>query len=449
MSFVRWFINAIPRSPKRKGLLMRLYYIWQEGFTQVGHAAAALMLFSMFAGAVPGFWAAWVFCGLDFMYFLALVPCLFMTARKSKFKAGDISVRNVYEGEIATIDLHVIAEDKLNAVSLGCFRMDPSLKCEESVLVAIAAGETAKLTCKIQTKKRGAFEIPKVSVIIPEINGALRYAANAGKAELLVFPRPLRVGTFPFLTSGASGVVFAPLLMPSLTRGMDFVGVREYREGDSLRDLHHKAFARYGKPFTKEFETERGAGAILVLDVTARSLREKSAVEMLIRLASGVGLWLLERKALGRFFIGDDEIALVEGDGGVSFLEALARIPAVSWLEARTSNGSRASRIAKNSRSAVNSRSATSAQKLWSPAARPLGPVLRMGLFATEDPLVHKQVILDAHLKSSDEYKIAISDDVLSVNAALLERVFNERLHRERAHLERSPENSREAEVSL
>ena len=437
MSLFHFFINAIPRSPKRKGLLMRLYYVWQEGFTQVGHAAATLMLFSMFAGAVPGFWAAWVFCGLDFMYFLALVPCLFMTARKSKFKAGDISVRNVYEGETSTIDLHVTAEDKLNAVSLGCFRMDPSLKCEESTLVAIAAGEMAKLTCKIQTKKRGAFEIPKVSVIIPEINGALRYAANAGKAELLVFPRPVRVGSFPFLTSGASGAVFAPLLLPSLTRGMDFVGVREYREGDSLRDLHHKAFARYGKPFTKEFETERGAGAILVLDVTARSLREKSSVEMLIRLAAGVGLWLLERKALGRFFIGDDEIALVQGDSGVSFLEALARIPAASWLEARISKGPR------------NSRNATSAPKLWSPAARPLGPVLRMGLFATEDPLVHKQVILDAHLKASDESKTAISDDVLSVNAARLEYVFNERLHRERTISERPLGNSREAEVSL
>jgi uncharacterized protein (DUF58 family) len=443
MSLLRYFINAIPRSPKRKGLLMRLYYIWQEGFTQVGHAAAALMLFSMFAGAVPGFWAAWVFCGLDFMYFLALVPCLFMTARKSKFKAGDISVRNVYEGETATVDLHVSAEDKLNAASLGCFRMDSSLKCEESALIAVAAGVTAKLTCKIQTKKRGAFEIPKVSVIIPEINGALRYAANAGNAELLVFPQPLRIGAFPFLISGASGVVFAPLLMPSLTRGMDFVGVREYREGDSLRDLHHKAFARYGKPFTKEFETERGAGAILVLDVTAHSLREKSSVEMLIRLAAGVGLWLLERKALGRFFIGDDEISLVEGDGGVSFLEALARIPAASLLKMRFLKETRESRNAKNSRKLA------SAHKLWAPAARPLGPVLRLGLFATDDPLVHKQVILNAHLKADDEFKIAISDDVLSVNAARLEKVFHERLRFERSFRERPHGNSREAEVSL
>ena len=396
---------------------MHLYYVWQEAFTPVGHAAAALMMFSMFAGVVPGFWAAWVFCGLDFMYFLALVPSLFMTARKSKFKASDIAVRNVYEGETATVRLHVYAEDKLNAVSLGCFRMDSSLKCVESELAMIAKGESAKLSCKMQTKKRGAFEIPKVAVILPEICGALRYAAKAGKAELLVFPRPLRVSSFPFLISGASGVVFAPLLMPSLTRGMNFVGVREYREGDALRDLHHKAFARYGKPFTKEFETERGAGAILVLDVTARNLREKSSVEMLIRLAAGIGLWLLERKALGRFFIGDDEISLVQADHGESFLEALARIPPASFLITR-------------GRGAASE----NAPKRWSPAARPLGPVLRVGLFATDDPLVHKQVVLESHSMAADELKAAVSDDVLAINAKLLERSF---------------EKSNETEVSL
>lgn len=386
---------------------MHLYYVWQEAFTPVGHAAAALMMFSMFAGVVPGFWAAWVFCGLDFMYFLALVPSLFMTARKSKFKASDIAVRNVYEGETATVRLHVYAEDKLNAVSLGCFRMDSSLKCVESELAMIAKGESAKLSCKMQTKKRGAFEIPKVAVILPEICGALRYAAKAGKAELLVFPRPLRVSSFPFLISGASGVVFAPLLMPSLTRGMNFVGVREYREGDALRDLHHKAFARYGKPFTKEFETERGAGAILVLDVTARNLREKSSVEMLIRLAAGIGLWLLERKALGRFFIGDDEISLVQADHGESFLEALARIPPASFLITR-GRGAASENVPKR----------------WSPAARPLGPVLRVGLFATDDPLVHKQVVLESHSMAADELKAAVSDDVLAINAKLLERSF-------------------------
>jgi len=389
---------------------MRAYYFWQECFTPVGHAAAALMFFSMFAGAVPGFWAAWVFCGIDFIFFLTLMPTLFMTAQKSRFNAKDIVVQNVHEGEKATVRLQVTAIDKLNAFSIGCFRMDSSLSCEISELMSLGVGDTVEMECKIQTGKRGAFEIPKVSVIIPEINGVLRYAANSGNAELLVFPHPLKIGSFPFLTSGASGIVFAPLLMPNLSRGKDFVGVREYREGDSLRDLHHKAFARYGKPFTKEFENERGAGAILVLDVTTRNLKEKSMLEMLIRLAAGIGFWLMHRGALGRFFIGNNEISLVHGDGGESFLEALARIPAAS--------------LYKNDYS----------KNLWSPAARPLGPVLRLGLFATDDPLVHKHVILDAHVPALNTLKTTIADNILSVSAASLTQAF---------------EASRETEVHL
>jgi uncharacterized protein (DUF58 family) len=369
---------------------MRLFYIWQEGFTQVGHAAAALLMFSMFAGAVPGFWAAWVFCGLDFMYFLALVPSLFMTARKSKFKAGDIAVRNVYEGEIATVSLQVHAVDKLNAVSLGCFRMDSSLLCEESALVPIAAGETAEMTCRIQTKKRGAFEIPKVSVIAPEINGALRYAADSGKAELLVFPRPLRVSAFPFLTSGASGVVFAPLLMPSLTRGMDFVGVREYREGDSLRDLHHKAFARYGKPFTKEFEVERGAGVILLLDTATPNFKSRQYLEHAIRMTAAVGEWLLDREILGRFFIDSEEIAL---DGGSesrkNLLDALARIPPASLAHGKL-------------------------PAPWAPAARPMDPVLRIGLYENDESLVNKHIVVGTLPASTEDKLLIVSPEDLN-----------------------------------
>ena len=286
--------------------------------------------------------------------------------------------------------------------------MDPSLTCEESKLMLFAAGNTAEMECLVQTKKRGAFEIPKVAVILPEINGALRYAAKVGKAELLVFPRPVKVGAFPFLTYGASGTVFIPLLMPSFARGRDFVGVREYREGDSLRDLHHKAFARYGKPFTKEFETERGAGVILVLDVTTRNLREKSMLEMLIRLAAGIGFWLMEHDAFGRFFIGDDEVALVHGDGGQCFMEALARIPSASLLSVvNASNRSR------------------NTQKPWSPAARPLGPVLRVGLFATDDSLIHKHIVLENRSDATNVLKTAISDKVLSVNAKRLEQIFS------------------------
>ena len=82
--FLEWLFNAIPRTPRRAGILMRLFYCWQENFTPAGHAAAALMLFSMFAGTVPGFWAAWIFCGIDFLFFLTLLPSLFLTSKRNR-----------------------------------------------------------------------------------------------------------------------------------------------------------------------------------------------------------------------------------------------------------------------------------------------------------------------------------------------------------------------------
>ena len=390
---IRWLLEAYPRTPKRTGLLMRLYFVWQEYFMPAGHSAFALMFFSMVAGLVPGFWAAWIFCGLDFLLFLALFPSLFMTCRKNRFEAGAIEVSPVVEGKTATVQVQVTAKNRIDAVSLSCFRMDASLASEESPYVLVNQGESVMLQCKVRTKKRGAYTVGKVSLLIPEIMGMLRYSAKAGSAELLVYPKPVKISAFDFLTWGSSGMVFAPLLTSGFARGLDFSGVREYQEGDALRDLHHKAFARYGRPFTKEFEAERGAGIVMVLDVRGNTLQERSLQEDLIRLAAGVGAWFMERGILGRFFINDEEISLNAGDGGDSLFAALARIPAASPFK----------------------KSGPATEGVWSPAARPMGPVLRLGLHREENPLVHKQVLV-----CGGKVPTAAGDDTLMVHCSLL-----------------------------
>ena len=390
---IKWLLEAYPRTPKRTGLLMRLYYIWQEGFLPAGRSAFALLFLSMVAGLVPGFWVAWIFCGLDFLLFLALAPALFMTCRKTRFEAGPIEVAPVFEGETTTVQVQVTARARIDAVSLSCFRMDQSLVAEEPPYTLVNKGESSMLLCRVQTKKRGAYTVGKVSLLIPEIMGMLRYSAKVGSSEVLVYPKPISVSSFEFLTWGSSGLVFAPLLTSGFARGLDFSGVREYQEGDSLRDLHHKAFARYGKPFTKEFEAERGAGIVFVLDVQGDTLLERSLQEPLIRLAAGIGTWFMERGILGRFFIGDEEIPLNAGDDGDSFFAALARIPAASPFKKRANGTSH----------------------VWAPAARPMGPVLRLGLHREENPLVHKQVVVyDGKVAGSS------LDDMLVVHHSLL-----------------------------
>lgn len=416
-NFFTWFVNSVPRAPKRAGLLMHAYYLWQEYLTTAGRAAFALFPMAMAAGMIPGFWAAWIFCGLDFLLILGTIISLFVSCKLNYVTVDNVVVTPAYEGEVATIsaEVGVGLEDSVNAigrrkirgkgpsrldsVQLSSFRMDPSLKCEGSEMVQITRADgLKKLECTIQTKNRGAYPLKKVSACVLEIMGILQWPYPfRGSAELLVYPRPINVGDFPFLTEGASGMVFAPLLMPSLTRGMNFVGVREYREGDALRDLHHKAFARYGRPFTKEFETERGAGAILVLDTAAPTFTERQHLESAIRLTAGIGLWLMERNILGRFFIDDEEISLAgsgaaDGERRKNLLDALARIPAASLTNAKKPTP-------------------------WSPAARPMDPVLRVGLFAKEEPLVHKHIVVTRFKGDAPANGESSSDKILYVDA--------------------------------
>mgnify|MGYP003322242576 CR=1 FL=1 len=56
------------------------------------------------------------------------------------------------------------------------------------------------------------------------------------------------------------------------------------------------------------------------------------------------------------------------------------------------------------------------APKTWSPAARPMGPVLRVGLYTDENPLLHKQIIVTSKNVG------LLKDSVLYVNGSFLEK---------------------------
>lgn len=51
-------------------------------------------------------------------------------------------------------------------------------------------------------------------------------------------------------------------------RGMVFSEVREYREGDEIRDIDWNVTARYAHPFVKVFEEERELTLMLMIDVS-------------------------------------------------------------------------------------------------------------------------------------------------------------------------------------
>lgn len=55
-------------------------------------------------------------------------------------------------------------------------------------------------------------------------------------------------------------------LASSLGDSTEFVGTREFRDGDPLRRIHWRSWARHGKPVVKEYQEEYFARVALVLD---------------------------------------------------------------------------------------------------------------------------------------------------------------------------------------
>ena len=113
-----------------------------------------------------------------------------------------------------------------------------------------------------------------------------------------------------------------------------------------------------------------GAGVILLLDTATPNFKSRLYLEHAIRVTAAVGEWLLDREILGRFFIDSEEIAL---DGGSesrkNLLDALARVPPASLAHAKQ-------------------------PAPWAPAARPMDPVLRIGLYENDESLVNKHIVV-------------------------------------------------------
>ncbi|MBX3203846.1 MAG: DUF58 domain-containing protein [Labilithrix sp.] len=76
---------------------------------------------------------------------------------------------------------------------------------------------------------------------------------------------------------------------------MDLLGVRPYRPGDAVRDLHARTWARTGKPAVREYQQEYFTRVGVVLDT---SMRDAELLEAAIELAAGVVAHLSRGEAL-------------------------------------------------------------------------------------------------------------------------------------------------------
>ncbi len=138
----------------------------------------------------------------------------------------------------------------------------------------------AKVRYRIHPRERGDCETGWLY---------LRYRSPLGLLERWAkAPLVQTVRVYPALRTGEEQQIFLARsrqielqLRQARQRGLgrDFESLREYREGDDLRDICWTATARRGEPITRQYQTERSQPVWIVLDC-GRLMRSRVAVFM-------------------------------------------------------------------------------------------------------------------------------------------------------------------------
>ena len=154
------------------------------------------------------------------------------------------------------------------AVDLG-FALDglpEQLKAEPLMAGSLEPGEKRELVFQVELKRRGYYQIRGLRQETWFPFGVWRdLYLHRQPHTLLVYPRfsPLVSLDIPVGRRYQPGGV---ALSSHTGDSTEFLGVRDFRPGDSIRNIHWKSWGRVGQPVVKEFQEEFFCKIALVLD---------------------------------------------------------------------------------------------------------------------------------------------------------------------------------------
>ena len=165
-------------------------------------------------------------------------------------------------------------------------------------------------------RRRGIYHVGPLSLQVRDPMGFfVRREAVADIRQFDVFPNivPLPTVQFP---KGRPGASCATQSYPRAGASLAYLGTREYRPGDEVRDIHWPATARLGRPVVKEREVDLPPMVTLVLDLDERHFEgvgQRSTVEFQVTVAASLALEATRQR--GAFQVIADDLHLPVGAG--------------------------------------------------------------------------------------------------------------------------------------
>ncbi len=182
---------------------------------------------------------------------------------------------------------------------------------EAVALPSLDPGAVVVVRLRLQLRRRGAFRLTELQVASAFPSGLLKSGARVPVDDrVLVYPRfsPMEPFEVPVGRTHQPGGVPAAA---KVGESSELLGLRAWREGDRVRDVHWPSFGRTGRLVVREFQEEYFARLALVIDLSPavaglsewRRALEATALEAKVEQALSVAAALTDVLARQDFLI--------------------------------------------------------------------------------------------------------------------------------------------------
>lgn len=209
-----------------------------------------------------------LFCYIGALWFFAMLG---MVAFRPRVRLRAVYAPRVCAGETMPVDVEVEQLGKMAQVELFVLphKLPDKVDCDPDAGVALPAlsrGQRTRVRLGLRCNQRGVYRLRGFRVESGFPFGLLRASrVFAEEAPLVVYPRFTPLGRMD-LPVGVKHHPGGVLLAATLGESLEYIGNREFREGDNLRDVDWRATARLGRPIVREYREEYFMRVAVILD---------------------------------------------------------------------------------------------------------------------------------------------------------------------------------------
>lgn len=253
---------------------------------------------------------------------------------RPKVKLKALHGERACAGSVLPVEVLVEQSGRLGGLDLRVLphRLPPGIDADPPAgadLEPLRRGEAAVARLGLYCAKRGVYQLHGFKVETDYPFGLFRaYSFTPQERTLLVYPAFTRLRRLEL----PSGRLYQPggvALASSLGESAEFIGNREFRDGDNVRNLDWRASARLDKLIVREYREEYFVRVALVLDtfVPKKAARARRAdFERAVSVCAAVGDYLARQEYIVDLFAAGPNLYHLTAGRGLAYLDQILDI---------------------------------------------------------------------------------------------------------------------------